>query len=161
MPRGGRRPGAGAPKGNLNALKTGARSRQLRAVLAALLIEPHTRRVLLQLARRQHLRREEFRQTLIAVAKLLNDHNLATSIKEKIEEQLRDQALIEEKTQTTGQSKPGSHADTDPPGPLQRRQPLPQRLHQPRDRHPHLLHRVPLPDRDRLVLQRLEVDGHA
>jgi hypothetical protein len=92
MPRGGRRPGAGAPRGNLNALKTGARSRQLRAVLAALLIEPHTRRVLLDLARRDRLRSKEFRQTLIAVAKLLNDHDLATSIREKLEEQLRDGA---------------------------------------------------------------------
>ena len=31
MPRGGRRPGAGAPRGNLNAMKHGARSRQMRA----------------------------------------------------------------------------------------------------------------------------------
>ena len=116
MPRGGRRPGAGAPKGNLNALKTGARSRQLRAVLAALLIEPHTRHVMLQLARRHHLQREEFRQTIIAVAKLLNDHHLATSIKEKLEEQLRDRTLTEEKTQTTGQSKTAAPAGT--PGPL-------------------------------------------
>lgn len=105
MPRGGRRSGAGAPRGNLNALKTGTRSRQLRAVLAALLIEPNTRRVILRLAQRQHLRREEFRQTLFTIAKLLNDHNLATSIKENVEQQLRDQAQIEEKTQTTGQSK--------------------------------------------------------
>jgi len=37
MPRGGKRPGAGAPKGNLNALKTGRRSRQLLALTEALL----------------------------------------------------------------------------------------------------------------------------
>jgi len=37
MPRGGRRPGAGAPKGNLNALKTGRRSKQLLALTEALL----------------------------------------------------------------------------------------------------------------------------
>jgi len=37
MPRGGKRPGAGAPKGNLNALKTGRRSKQLLALTEALL----------------------------------------------------------------------------------------------------------------------------
>ena len=36
LPRGGKRPGAGAPRGNLNALKDGRRSRQLRALFAAL-----------------------------------------------------------------------------------------------------------------------------
>src|SRR3990172_5385645 len=41
------------------------------------------------------------------------------------------------------------------------RQPVPQRLHQAADGHPHLLHAVPLPDGHRLVLQRLEVDGDA
>ncbi len=34
MPRGGRRPGAGAPRGNLNALKHGRHSAQLRVLLA-------------------------------------------------------------------------------------------------------------------------------
>lgn len=31
--KGGRRPGAGAPKGNLNALKTGAHSKKVRELL--------------------------------------------------------------------------------------------------------------------------------
>ena len=45
MPRGGPRPGAGAPKGNLNALKHGKMSRQLKQVsviLAVLPRPPHT-----------------------------------------------------------------------------------------------------------------------
>ena len=45
MPRGGPRPGAGAPKGNLNALKHGKMSRQLKqvsAILAVLPRPPHT-----------------------------------------------------------------------------------------------------------------------
>jgi hypothetical protein len=45
MPRGGRRPGAGAPRDNLNALKHGRRSRQLRALFVALR-RPKVRRVL-------------------------------------------------------------------------------------------------------------------
>jgi hypothetical protein len=36
MPRGGRRPGAGTPRGNLNALRTGNNSRRLREVAVAL-----------------------------------------------------------------------------------------------------------------------------
>ncbi|MCJ7509665.1 MAG: hypothetical protein MUP14_02085, partial [Dehalococcoidia bacterium] len=47
--RGGKRPGAGAPKGNLNALKTGSRSQQLNIVIEALLASPTIRRVMLKL----------------------------------------------------------------------------------------------------------------
>ena len=47
--RGGRRPGAGAPKGNLNALKSGSRSKQLRTLIIALMAFPQTRNVLLRL----------------------------------------------------------------------------------------------------------------
>jgi hypothetical protein len=47
MPHGGKRPGAGAPKGNLNALKSGRRSRQLKIVIQALVAAPSVRRVML------------------------------------------------------------------------------------------------------------------
>ena len=40
MPRGGRRPGAGAPKGNMNALKSGRYSPHFNAVRAALSQRP-------------------------------------------------------------------------------------------------------------------------
>ncbi len=43
MPRGGKRPGAGAPRGNLNALKHGRRSRQM-AELGALIAQSPTAR---------------------------------------------------------------------------------------------------------------------
>jgi len=36
MPRGGRRPGAGAPRGNVNALRSGNRSRRMREVAVGL-----------------------------------------------------------------------------------------------------------------------------
>jgi hypothetical protein len=67
MPHGGKRPGAGAPKGNLNALKTGSRSQQLNTVIEALLASPTIRRVMLKLVQ-QDVRRNERLQQAIAGA---------------------------------------------------------------------------------------------
>jgi len=53
MPRGGKRPGSGAPEGNLNALKHGLRSQQLRALALALAQIPVFRTYLQRLARRR------------------------------------------------------------------------------------------------------------
>lgn len=58
MPRGGRRPGAGAPKGNLNALKHGRRSRQFAELGAMIAASPKLRATLLAIADR-HERRDE------------------------------------------------------------------------------------------------------
>ena len=44
MPRGGRRPGAGAPKGNYNAFKHGRNSSRLRELADILALVPPTRR---------------------------------------------------------------------------------------------------------------------
>ena len=65
--RGGRRPGAGAPPGNLNALKHGLRSTQFARLGALLAANPTTRRALLDLAARHSLkqRRAEQVATLI------------------------------------------------------------------------------------------------
>ena len=52
MPRGGRRPGAGAPKGNLNALKHGSYSRQFAQLGALLAASPAARESLLRLLTR-------------------------------------------------------------------------------------------------------------
>jgi hypothetical protein len=52
MPRGGKRPGAGAPKRNLNALKTGERSAQVAAVMA-LMSTPSIRRIIRELRRKE------------------------------------------------------------------------------------------------------------
>jgi hypothetical protein len=46
MPRGGRRPGAGAPRGNTNALKTGKHSRRVQTVMRILMDEPETRAII-------------------------------------------------------------------------------------------------------------------
>jgi len=56
MPRAGKRPGAGAPKGNLNALKHGRRSRQFAEIGAMLAQSPIARETLLQLAERHQLK---------------------------------------------------------------------------------------------------------
>ena len=49
MPRGGRRRGAGAPKGNINAIRTGKYSPRARAAMAAMLYDPAVRRALVAL----------------------------------------------------------------------------------------------------------------
>ena len=54
--RGGRRPGAGAPPGNLNALKHGRRSAQFAQLGALLATLPEARQALLALARRHRLK---------------------------------------------------------------------------------------------------------
>ncbi len=68
MPRGGRRPGAGAPKGNMNALKSGRYSQRLKDVLAAMSQVPEIRDYFNAVRRRQ-LRQE--RQSAVAVRRAL------------------------------------------------------------------------------------------
>jgi len=52
MPRGGKRPGAGAPKGNFNALKHGERSKQFSRLGKIVAASPQARKVLLRYADR-------------------------------------------------------------------------------------------------------------
>ena len=54
MPRGGNRPGAGAPRGNMNAVKTGQYSVRLRAIARALGEVPQIRDMLVETERRQN-----------------------------------------------------------------------------------------------------------
>ncbi len=65
--RGGRRPGAGAPRGNLNALNHGRRSAQFAELGALLATIPQARDALLALAERHQLkqRRAEDEATLL------------------------------------------------------------------------------------------------
>ncbi len=60
--RGGRRPGAGAPPGNLNALKHGRRSTQFAELGALLASIPQARDALLGLARRHQLKQRRAEQ---------------------------------------------------------------------------------------------------
>jgi len=84
MPHGGKRPGAGAPKGNLNALKSGRRSRQLKVVIAALVAAPSVRRVMLRLAGQDIRRNPRLRETIAALARL-SDPRWQRSIKRAAE----------------------------------------------------------------------------
>ncbi len=53
MSRGGKRPGAGAPRGNLNAAKSGRYSRRMRAIARGLAAVPEVRDFLLNFNQRQ------------------------------------------------------------------------------------------------------------
>lgn len=84
MPRGGKRPGAGAPKGNLNAAKSGRYSRRLRAIAQGLATVPEVRDFLLNLNQRQ--RRAQRRAERIAfkalqdfLAEVPNENNPLTA----------------------------------------------------------------------------------
>src|SRR3989304_843012 len=68
--RGGRRPGAGAPKGNLNAMKHGETSQQMQHLATALALVPGTRKALLRLMARQ--RRQQARARTVATTILAN-----------------------------------------------------------------------------------------
>ncbi len=67
--KGGRRPGAGAPRGNLNALKHGRNSKQFAQLGLLLAANPLTRDVLLDIARRLNLKQQG---TLPATAELFS-----------------------------------------------------------------------------------------
>lgn len=71
MPRGGRRPGAGAPRGNLNALKHGVHSNQLKALTLALAQLPVFRRYLQRLAARRATQRRELATAVQVLASWL------------------------------------------------------------------------------------------
>ena len=69
MPAGGRRPGAGAPKGNTNALKSGRHSARFKAVLTAMSQVPEVRDYF-ALVRRRQLRSERLAAAVLRKALL-------------------------------------------------------------------------------------------
>jgi hypothetical protein len=75
--RGGRRPGAGAPTGNTNALKTGRHSIRVKAVIDALLADPETREVLLRIGAKGRTRNVYARELAIAMTRLMHDQPIA------------------------------------------------------------------------------------
>lgn len=84
--RGGRRPGAGAPKGNTNALKTGRHSVRVKAVIDALLADPETREVLLRLGSKGRVRNIYARELALAMARLMHDRPVAATARAMINE---------------------------------------------------------------------------
>ena len=93
MPRGGRRPGAGAPKGNLNGLATGAHSRQLQALQGALTAMPMTTDLLVQITGRDRHKMEVLATALHYYADMLLAVASGNSIKGLDHTQLHRLAL--------------------------------------------------------------------
>ena len=71
MPRGGKRPGAGAPRGNLNGLKSGRYSKQVQALKLALRAVPRTADVLRGLGSAGDQKRAQMARALHLYAELL------------------------------------------------------------------------------------------
>lgn len=86
MPRGGRRPGAGAPFGNTNALKTGRHSVRVKAVIGALLADDETREVLLRLGSKGEVRNVYARELALAMARLMHDRPVAEKARDVVNE---------------------------------------------------------------------------
>ncbi len=90
MPGGGRRPGAGAPKGNLNALRSGRASTRFQVVLAAMLSSPELRDVLFRLRTVDDEARDEIRQIVVASARLLFDYPVNQEVRDLAERAAND-----------------------------------------------------------------------
>ena len=84
MLRGGRRPGAGAPKGNLNALKTGVHSRQLKIAVEAMLSRDEIRPILLAIIEKRRRERMRYQALMLATAKLIHHAELTPIIVRKL-----------------------------------------------------------------------------
>ncbi len=77
--RGGRRPGAGAPLGNLNGLKHGRRSRQLAQLGALILADPVLSVPIANLGKRLGPQQQNNRKTIAILLGRLVKHNLNLS----------------------------------------------------------------------------------
>lgn len=83
MPRGGRRPGAGAPKGNINAFKTGKTSAQYQRLLEIVSQDPEMVRLLREVALGNEQRAARRRRYALSVFK---------QVLERFEQQANDRA---------------------------------------------------------------------
>jgi len=86
MPRGGPRPGAGAPLGNLNALKTGRRSKQVEALTDAILANPNLLRLILKLGRLDIKHNQELRHGLREAARRRQRRSIKQNAPQQIPE---------------------------------------------------------------------------
>jgi hypothetical protein len=86
MPRGGRRPGAGAPKGNFNAVKSGTSSRRMRFALTTLLAVPEYRHLIRFLLASGDNAYRDVTDLLLASARLLYDRPVRDDIRHLAEQ---------------------------------------------------------------------------
>jgi hypothetical protein len=88
MAHGGRRPGAGAPIGNLNAFKTGRYSGQFKLALESLLTHEETGDLLRAILEKRRQERLHFQALVMASAKLVYNAQLSDGIRRKLEDYL-------------------------------------------------------------------------
>jgi len=114
--RGGRRPGAGAPRGNLNGLKTGAHSPRVKAVLRAIAENPESRAVFLSLSQKGALQRKQTREMVIALARLMHDRPIAEEARRRLNEiaDTHEQSLREDQVRTAVRNYERLHRETIP-----------------------------------------------
>ncbi len=91
--RGGKRPGAGAPKGNLNALKSGRYSKRVRALRGALAAIPKTTDLLVQTTGRDRRKMEMLAYGLQHYAEVLLLLSRGGSIDDLDEIRIRQRVL--------------------------------------------------------------------
>ena len=92
--RGGARPGAGAPRGNLNALTTGRYSKRLKALRGALGAMPQTAELLAKMTGRERRKMEMLAYGLQSYAEMLLLLAGGDSIDDLAVSQLRKRALF-------------------------------------------------------------------
>ena len=85
MPRGGSRPGAGAPKGNFNGVKGGAYSRRMRFALAALLSVPEYRLIFKFLHTAGTEAHRDFTELLLASTRVIYDRPVTDELRDLID----------------------------------------------------------------------------
>ena len=106
--RGGRRPGAGAPKGNLNALRNGDHSQRFTRGLLMIALLPEVQAVLRALKaedRRKH--RIEFNKVMIEAIKVTEmDPVLAKTIKQVIQARIQKLHAFAEKLESKSNNQP-------------------------------------------------------
>ena len=79
MPRGGFRPGAGAPRGNLNALKSGRYSAQMKAALHAMLTRDEIRPILVAIFEKRRRETLRYQALILATARIIHNAELTSS----------------------------------------------------------------------------------
>ncbi len=81
----------GAPKGNLNALKTGRYSRQFQAAIDALAANDDVRPILRAIMRHKRRERLRFQALMLVSAKLMYNARLSVVIRRKLEQYLESE----------------------------------------------------------------------
>ncbi len=118
MPRGGKRPGAGAPRGNLNALKSGAYSPRFFDGLLLFGLVPEAKPIYLALKRRDRRKYRRLLYETIAAAyhAAHDDPSLALAINDLVAGRIEAVARRAEKMKSQSVNQTRSAPPPKPPG---------------------------------------------